>query len=228
GLNDIHFSVQLGVKPLYDNPQILKKLVEANFKFIFLGIENTNPKNLRLYGKTVKQMAMKAKTIVSYLRQHGIIVMGGFIIGNPDDTKSDFYDVLTYAKRIKVDLAAFSALQPYPKTKIREILLKRQLIFNKDDFSRYDGVTLNAKTTHLSRKEVEILREELWSQFYDFNWLIWNNLRKVYPLYFARTLIRFTPRFLKYAFYDVTKRKTAYEIAQDILQSEKEFRNLKK
>ncbi len=228
GLNNLHFATQANVRGLYNNPSLLKKIVEANFKFIFLGIENPDPKNLQLYGKNVKKMASKAEVVVSYLRSHNIIVMGGLITGNPDDTARDFYNVLDYAKKIKVDITAFFALQPYPKTKIREIMLERDLIFNIDDFSRYDGLTFNVRTDHLNRKQVEVLREELWSRFYSVDWLFWNNLRKQYPRYFFKLLVRFIPRFLRYGLYEISGAKSQYEIAQDILRFEKEFRDLKR
>ena len=228
GLNDIHYSIQASVKGLYDKPTLLKKLVDANFKFVFLGIESHNTRNLKLYGKKIKEMARKAKSLVSYLRNHNILVAGGFITGNPDDTSKDFYNVLDYAKEIKVDLAIFSALQPYPETEIREILLDRNLVFNVDDFSRYDGVTHNARTTYLTRKQVEILRERLWTGFYDIDWLIWNNFRRIYPAYFMKLFLQIAPRIMKSAFYEITRLRSPYEIVQQILQYEKDFRDLKR
>ncbi|MHA2496653.1 MAG: B12-binding domain-containing radical SAM protein [Candidatus Hodarchaeales archaeon] len=227
GLTYIHYSTQVSVKGLYDNPILLKKMVEANFKGVFMGIENPDPKNLKLYGKNIKKMASKAEAVVSYLRSHKVLVAGGLIVGNPDDTEKDFYNVLNYAKQIEIDLAIFFLLQPYPATKIREILLERDLVFNKDDFSSYDGLTPNVRTAHLSENQIAMLREELWSGFYDADWFLRNNFLRLYPKYFLRLGFRYFPRFLKLALYELTRSKTKLEIVQERLQYEKDYRDLK-
>ncbi|MFX0066282.1 MAG: B12-binding domain-containing radical SAM protein [Candidatus Hermodarchaeota archaeon] len=227
-LNNIHYSIQASVNGLYEKPELLKKIVDANFKVVFMGIENPDPKNLQVYGKNIKKMAGKAEIVVSNLRSQNIIVAGGLILGNPDDTERDFYNVLDYAKQIKLDLAIFFTLQPYPKTKIRDILLERELIFNIDDFSSYDGFTPNVKTAHLNREQIEVLREKIWSEFYNIDWLFWNNFRKLYPRYFFKLLVSFIPRSVKHTLYEITGMKTQQEIVQEVLQFEKEFRDLKR
>ncbi|MFX1250630.1 MAG: B12-binding domain-containing radical SAM protein [Promethearchaeota archaeon] len=227
-LNDIHYIIQTSVKGLYNKPMLLKKIIDANFKFIFMGIENPNPKNLRLIGKNVKNMAEKAERLVSYFRSHNIITIGGFILGNPEDRANDFFKVLNYAKKIKIDVALFQFLTPFPKTKIRENLLESDLIINPDDFSYYDTVTPNIKTNYLTRKEIVLLRGKMWNEFFSIPWLFSNNLAKLYPRYFFKSLIHAAPRVLKNLIEQISGTKSEYEIAEGMLQVEHKFRNLQR
>ncbi|MFX1538168.1 MAG: B12-binding domain-containing radical SAM protein, partial [Promethearchaeota archaeon] len=228
GLNDIHYIIQTSVKGLYNKPTLLKKIVDANFKFIFMGIENTNPKNLRLIGKNVKNMAEKAEILVSYFRNHNIVTIGGFILGNPEDRASDFFNVFNYTKKIKIDVALFQFLTPFPKTKIRENLLKSGLITNLDDFTYYDTVTPNIRTNYLTREELVVLRGRMWDGFFSIPWLFSNNLVKLYPRYFLKSLIHPAPRVLKNMIYRISGTKSEYEIAEEMMQIEHQFRNLQR
>jgi radical SAM superfamily enzyme YgiQ (UPF0313 family) len=228
GFDDIHYSVQASINGLYNTPELLEKVVKSNFKTFFLGIENPNPRNLQLYGKHVKKMAKKSEVVVSYLRSHGIIIGGGLLLANENDSARDFFNVLDFAKKIELDLALFFSLTPYPKTKIRELMLEKNLVFNPDDFSQYDGFTANARTNYLSKEQVEMLLWVLYEEFYDLDWLKWNNIRRLYPRYFLKMLIHRFPRVLKQAIYEVAGSKNVRDFTQEILLFEKEFRDLKR
>lgn len=229
-LNDIHYVVQASVKGLYNKPKLLKKIVEANFKLIFLGIENPNPKTLRSIGKNVRNIAEKAEILISYLRSHKVLAAGGFILGNPEDTTTDFLNVVKYAKKIKIDIPIFQFLTPFPKTKIREQLLETNLIFNTEDYSNYDTLTPNVTTHHLTREEIVILREKMWDDFLTPDWFLTNgiNIARLYPWHSLKTVLRGGPRLLKKTLNRISRAKSEYEIAEEILQEEKDFRDLKR
>ncbi|UCG03707.1 MAG: B12-binding domain-containing radical SAM protein [Candidatus Heimdallarchaeota archaeon] len=229
-LNKIHYIVQASVKGLYDKPELLKKIVEANFKLIFLGIENPNPKILRSIGKNVRNQAEKSKSIISYLRSQKVLAAGGFILGSPDDTKEDFLNVVKFVKKIKIDMPIFQFLTPFPKTTIRERLLETNLVFNTDDYSNYDTLTPNVKTHHLTREEIIILRERMWDEFLTPDWFVTNgiNIARLYPWHSLKTVLRSGPRLLKKTLNRMTRAKSEYEIADEILQEEKDFRDLKR
>jgi anaerobic magnesium-protoporphyrin IX monomethyl ester cyclase len=229
-MNNIHYIVQASVKGLYNKPSLLKKMVKANFKLIFLGIENPNPKTLRIIGKNVRNIAEKAESIISYLQTQKVLTAGGFILGNPEDTTEDFLNVVKYAKKVKIDIPIFQFLTPFPKTKIREKLLEKNLIFNTDDYSNYDTLTPNVKTHHLTRKEIVILRERMWDEFLTPDWFLNNgiNIARLYPWHSLKTVLRGGPRLLKKTINRISHAKSEYEIAEEILQEEKDFRDLKR
>ena len=229
-LNNIHYIVQASVKGLYNKPKLLEKVVEANFKLIFLGIENPNPKILRSIGKNVRNQAEKAENIISYLRSQKVLTAGGFILGSPNDTVEDFLNVVKFAKKIKIDIPIFQFLTPFPKTVIRERLLKTNLVFNTKDYSNYDTLTPNVKTHHLTREEIIVLRERMWDDFLTPDWFLTNgiNIARFYPWHSLKTVLRGGPRLLKKALNKISHAKSEYEIAEEILQEEKDFRDLKR
>ncbi len=176
-LNTMEYFVQASVSGIASDPELAKKMAEANFKLAFLGIESVQTKNLEFFGKgDITQKTIKA---VESLRKHGIAVMGGFIIGNPDDTKEDIQQVFAEAKKLKIDLAMVQCLTPYPNTGLREKLDKMDLITNKDDFSRYYGFTCNVKTNHLTTAQLNrIMNWENIKMFFRPGWFVDNNLIK--------------------------------------------------
>ena len=88
------------------------------------------------------------------LRKHNIAVMAGCIVGYPDDTKQSVVKQFQAIKQLKPDSIYAQYLTPYPKTQIREELLKEDLIANANDFSKYDGFTCNIRTRHLTQDQL--------------------------------------------------------------------------
>ncbi|MFX1537285.1 MAG: B12-binding domain-containing radical SAM protein [Promethearchaeota archaeon] len=227
GLNKLTYITQASVKGLYNNPKLFDKIALANFRGFFLGIENPKPETLSLHGKKVNRMARKAEIVVSQLRSRNIIVYGGFIVANPDDNVREFYEVFNCAKELKLDIAAFQPLHPYPKTEIREILLKRGLVTNVDDYNYY-GNGINVKTEHLNKKQIEFLLFKMFTEYHDIKWLFWNNIWRVYPKLFLKVLLSFGPSSLKDSFLVLTKIKATKDIAHKRYQYEKDYLELRK
>jgi anaerobic magnesium-protoporphyrin IX monomethyl ester cyclase len=110
------------------------------------------PKNLKLFQKG--DIIEKTKKAVALLREHGIAVMGGFIIGNPDDTEEDVREVFRACRKLRIDLPYVQCVTPYPGTKIRQELLEAGLVTNHDDLTRYTGFMCNVRTRHLTMKQL--------------------------------------------------------------------------
>jgi anaerobic magnesium-protoporphyrin IX monomethyl ester cyclase len=52
------------------------------------------------------------------------------------------------------DMIYAQYLTPYPKTVLRDEMLKDGLVANVDDFTKYVGFTCNTRTRHLSQSEL--------------------------------------------------------------------------
>jgi anaerobic magnesium-protoporphyrin IX monomethyl ester cyclase len=148
GLNSMEYLIQASVAGIVADPGLIPALAQANFAMVFLGIESVLPKNLELFRKG--DIREKTEAAVRRLREAGIGVMGGFIIGNPDDTKEDVRAVFRASKRLGIDLPYVQCVTPYPGTRIRQELLSAGLVTNPDDLSRYTGFMCNVKTRHLT------------------------------------------------------------------------------
>jgi radical SAM superfamily enzyme YgiQ (UPF0313 family) len=152
GLNSMEYVVQASVTGIMADPELIPAMGRANFALVFLGIESVLPRNLRLFHKG--DPGEKTEQAVQLLRQHGIGVMGGFIVGNPDDDREDIRGVFRAAKRLRVDLPVVQCVTPYPGTRIRDELLSAGLVTNRNDLSRYTGFTCNVRTRHLSVRQL--------------------------------------------------------------------------
>jgi radical SAM superfamily enzyme YgiQ (UPF0313 family) len=155
GLNSMEYLVQASVAGIVSDSQLIPALAQANFSMVFLGIEAVQTKNLQLFQKG--DIREKTELAVSQLRAHGIGVMGGFIIGNPDDSSEDIREVFRAARKLQIDLPYVQCVTPYPGTRIREELLDAGLVTNTDDLSRYTGFICNVRTRKLTNRQLNRL-----------------------------------------------------------------------
>jgi radical SAM superfamily enzyme YgiQ (UPF0313 family) len=155
GLNRMEYLVQASVAGIVSDPELIASLARANFSMVFLGIEAVQTKNLQFFQKG--DIRKKTEQAVCLLRAHGIGVMGGFIIGNPDDSSEDIREVFRAARRLRIDLPYVQCVTPYPGTRIREELLEAGLVTNPDDLSRYTGFICNVRTRHLTNRQLNRL-----------------------------------------------------------------------
>jgi radical SAM superfamily enzyme YgiQ (UPF0313 family) len=155
GLNSMEYLVQASVAGIVSDPELIPALARANFSMVFLGIEAVQMKNLRLFQKG--DIREKTEEAVSRLRSHDIGVMGGFIIGNPDDSREDIREVFRAARRLRIDLPYVQCVTPYPGTRIREELLEAGLVTNPCDLSRYTGFICNVRTRSLTNRQLNRL-----------------------------------------------------------------------
>jgi len=154
-LNTIDYLTQATVIGIASDPELANLMGRAGFKFVFLGIESGNKRNLQLFKKS--HICAKTRQAVEYLQKNKIIVLGGFIVANPPDNAEDVKAVFDYCLEIGVDHPIIQTLTPYPKTPMREELLKMGLVVNKDDMRRYNGFIANVKTEHLSIDQINRL-----------------------------------------------------------------------
>lgn len=154
-LNTVDYLTQATVIGIASDRELARLMARAGFKFVFLGIESGNKRNLDLFKKST--INAKTRDAVRYLQENDIIVLGGFIVGNPPDTSEDVRGVFEYCKEIGVDHPIVQTLTPYPKTQMREDLLKMGLVTNKDDLKRYNGFIANVRTEHLTTDQINRL-----------------------------------------------------------------------
>jgi radical SAM superfamily enzyme YgiQ (UPF0313 family) len=87
GLEDLDYIVQASVSGIASDPQLAALMRKAGFQLVFLGIESGSEKNLKAMRKAAG--SRNAASAVSLLRSAGIVVIGGLIVGNPDDRAAD-------------------------------------------------------------------------------------------------------------------------------------------
>lgn len=156
GHNDIGYIVQASTAGIASSPTLAEKMAKAGIKVVFLGIENVSERNLKLMNKgSIVEKAIKA---VELLHKNNILIVGGMILGHPDDSEEDIAQNFEFFDKLDIDFYGDQIITPYPKTGSRENLLKAGLVTNVDNFSRYNGFWANVKTNYLSSDEIQFLR----------------------------------------------------------------------
>ena len=151
--------VQADCMTMASQEEMVEKMAQAGFKSVFLGIENGSKKNLSIAGKgDIVQASRKA---IANCHKYGMMVIGGLIFGFPDDDADSIKENYEFFKEIGADAAYCQIITPYPKTGMRDDLLAEDLITNKTDLKKYNGLWANVRTKHLSSDE---LQYQFWYQ----------------------------------------------------------------
>lgn len=165
GLNKLDYFIQGMTSAIANHGETLAPLMrKAGFRYVFLGIENILESDLtflnasskntaREKGKKVGNATLKA---IEYLHQNQMFVVGGLIIGSPDDTLDSIEANLKFAKQY-IDWPYIQHPTPYPRTPMTKDFRDQGLIMN-ERLEEYDGTTAVVRTKHLSSDEVEYLR----------------------------------------------------------------------
>ncbi len=156
GHNDIRYIIQASSTGIASSNTLVEKMAKAGFRIVFLGIENVSEENLRLMKKG--NIIEKTKLAVKRLHEQNIMIVGGMIIGNPNDREEDIARNYEFFVNLQIDFFADQILTPYPRTGMREELLNAGLITNMFDYSRYNCFWANVKTQYLSPEDLQFLR----------------------------------------------------------------------
>src|SRR5688572_21694779 len=165
GLDDIHYIVQAMTSSIANHGESLAPLMRrAGFRYVFLGIENVLEEDLAFLRASAKNARREGgrrtgnATIEAIEKLHaaGLAVVGGIIVGNPDDTRGSIEANLTFAKQY-VDWPYIQHPTPYPGTPMTRDFRARGLVVN-ERVEEYDGTTAVVKSAHLEAEEIEFLR----------------------------------------------------------------------
>jgi len=164
-LHHLDYIVQGMTSAIANHSETLVPLMrKAGFRYVFLGIENILEADLnflraasknaqRENGRKAGNATLKA---IAALRRNKMYVVGGLIIGNPEDTRESIEANLEFARRY-VDWPYIQHPTPYPRTPMTQDFQKRGLIID-DHPENYDGTTAVVRTDHLTGEEIEFLR----------------------------------------------------------------------
>ena len=165
GLNDIAYTVQAMTSPIAMHGEALAPLMrQAGFRYVFLGIENILEDDLaflkaaaknefREDGRRTGNATLRA---IDFLHKNKMYVVGGLIVGNPDDTRESIKTNLEFASKY-VDWPYIQHPTPYPGTPMTKDFRARNLIMI-DRMEEYDGTTAVVATQHLLPEEIEYER----------------------------------------------------------------------
>lgn len=147
-----------------DDPQLLHLAARSGCKGLFVGLESADCESLTQMNKGFLK-PQKFKEAIRRLHDEGIGVLGAFVLGNDNEDPSIFKRTLDFAKKIKVDLAQFAILTPYPGTSIYNRLIKEKRIFNFD-WTKYDAGNAVYRPLKMTAERLKEEVDRLWRDFY--------------------------------------------------------------
>ena len=165
GLADIDYMVQGMTSAIAAHGEELAPLMrKAGFRYVFLGIENILEDDLAFLKAGAKNSTREhgrrtgnaSTTAVDILHRHGMLVIGGLIVGNPDDTPDAIAANLAFARKY-VDWPYIQHPTPYPGTPMTRDFIERGLVVNQR-VEEYDGTTAVTRSAHLDAGEIEFMR----------------------------------------------------------------------
>ena len=150
------------------NPELLALAVKSGCFSLFVGIESLSEANLRATGSLAKNKASTPKDMAQSLRvlhDHGIVVMAGVIFGFDDDDPGVFDRTREFLIDCRVGHGSFSALTPFPGTRIFNELQAQSRITTYD-WSKYDGITSVFVPKLMSPQQLQDGTRQLGVNFY--------------------------------------------------------------
>jgi anaerobic magnesium-protoporphyrin IX monomethyl ester cyclase len=164
GLDDIDYIAQAMTASIAAHGDRLAGLMRrAGFRYVFLGIENVLEEDLKFLNARSKNSRHKsgqrtntAVEAVEALHRHGMLVVGGLIVGNPDDRRESIATNLEFARRY-VDWPYIQHPTPYPGTPMTADFDRRDLIVSRQ-VDEYDGTTAVTRSDGLEPEDIEFMR----------------------------------------------------------------------
>ncbi len=158
---DMIWAAMTRVDTVVKNPQMVRSMAKAGFKWTFIGFESGSQEALDGYGKNAR--LADAVEAMEILKENQVDVTGAFILGAPNETMRMMRETIDFAKRLDPRRAQFSVLTPYPGSKTYEIFGDRLLT---RDWSLYSGLSPIIRMDHVTPEEMRKIQIAAYSSFY--------------------------------------------------------------
>ncbi|KIL99441.1 hypothetical protein CCC_04212 [Paramagnetospirillum magnetotacticum MS-1] len=122
--------------------ELLDLFSAANFGWVFIGIETTDPEGLKETGK-VQNLREDPLTAVRRIYAHGIDVLGGFIIGFDHDTMATFEHQYRFITDAGIQSAMIGLLMALPRTPLHERMQREGRLLPLDGHADNTCLTTN-------------------------------------------------------------------------------------
>jgi anaerobic magnesium-protoporphyrin IX monomethyl ester cyclase len=139
---------------LLRNEAMVKEMVRAGAKSVFIGVESSSPRTLEELRKGIH--VDETVQAVEMLKQNGLGIHAAYILGGLHETAGMIHETIRFAKRLDTNVAQFSILTPYPGTVVYE-QVKDRIFKWRSPWSFFDMQHLVFKHDHLSFIRMEWL-----------------------------------------------------------------------
>ena len=145
---------------LADDPELLDLLYQANFRSVFIGIETPRMASLKETKKFQNTVGDSLEAKLARIRNAGVEVSAGFIVGFDNDDASIFADQFRFIQDNGILLAMVGMLTAVPKTPLYDRL-------EREGRLRLDDVNCNIVPKQMTPFELQHSYWELLKRLYD-------------------------------------------------------------
>lgn len=145
-----------------DEPLVIA-MRRAGCYAVTMGIESGNQETLDRIRKGIS--IKETVAAVRMLKAHGLITIGYFMIGFPDDTVDTINETMRFSVALDLDAANFYIAYPFPGTAFHTICQERGLL-EREPFSRLPYVEAAVHTRFLTAEDLVVWRKRMIRNFY--------------------------------------------------------------
>lgn len=149
-----------------EDEELLSLMGKSGCVGTLLGFETFNQDDLMSMNK-YKNKTGEYRRVTDALHEHGIAVLGTFMLGLDGDTVESIRELPDMIEQTKIDIPRYAILTPYPETPLFNQLESEGRILHKD-WSRYDSVHCVFKPQNMTSDELEFEHLKVWKDTYTY------------------------------------------------------------
>lgn len=146
--------------------ELMKAAGESGCIGMFIGFESLNQEALVAMGKQTNR-AQSYLADAQVFRDHGIGILGSFVLGYDGDTPDVFEKTLRFCEEARLESAIFPILTPYPGTRVRRRLESEGRILS-NDWRDYDMEHVTFRPDGMTVQQLQDGYNRLCLDFYSF------------------------------------------------------------
>jgi len=145
-------------------------LAKSGCKALFIGFESIDDETVKFTGKRQNRPSMY-REVIDMLHDHGISVWGSFVFGFDTDNLSVFDRTVEEAIEMKLTMASFAILTPYPGTPLYNRLLGEGRLTDPKWWLRHDHDEGSPYyyPTNMTREQLKEGWVRAWTSFYTWS-----------------------------------------------------------
>lgn len=151
----VAINLQNGVRADRLTFDLVKKMKKAGVYKMGIGIESGNERILKSIKKSLDLKAVDRA--VRWCKKVGIVVIGFFMLGFPEDTEETLKETIDYAIKLNPSIANFSLVIPLPGTELFDDVERKGYLTNnmaEGSESGFYAGSFNYETPHLKQETI--------------------------------------------------------------------------
>ena len=160
-----------------DDVELLDQASASGCCGFFIGIESANKENLAAMDKDFNDSLHYGERLVK-IRQAGIGVIAGIIVGLDYDDPTVFERTLRFLQRMKIDAVQLNILTPLPGTQLFADLKRTGRVIDRD-WSHYDFRHVVFRPALMKAEELQAGADWLYARFYRLDKILLRFIRNI-------------------------------------------------